>query len=324
MPPARISVVVPVRNEAASIGALAAAFARQTRTPDEIVIVDGGSDDDTRELVRSIVNVDPRWRLICAGPATPGRARNVGARSAAHDWIAFTDAGAWPDPSWLASLARAADESAGAAVVFGHYEPVTDTFFTQCAALAYVAPPRSCAGGVLRGPSTASMLIRRDVWDAAGGFPDLRAGEDLVFFDAIRAGGHPTAWAPDATVHWRLQPTLAATFRRFRAYSRANAEARLQSRWHYGILRYYVILAALALVAAVYDWRFLSAIPALLVARVLRSIWTRAARPRWRVLVNPAVILTVLAIRITIDAATFAGWWDATHISAPGRTARPG
>jgi len=311
MPPERISVVVPVRNEAASIDELAAALARQTRAPDEILIVDGGSDDDTRERVRAIVNADPRWRLINAGPATPGRGRNVGARSATHEWIAFTDAGAWPDGAWLDSLARAAGEDPVAAVVFGHYEPVTDTFFTRCAALAYVPRPRSSPSGVVRGPSTASMLIRRDVWDAAGGFPDLRAGEDLLFFDAIRDGGHATAWAPDATVHWRLQPNLASTFRRFKAFSRANVEGGLESRWHRGILRYYVVAGILAALAAAYDWRLLAAIPALFVGRVVRSIWTRAARPRWRALVNPAVIAAVLAITIAIDAATFAGWWDA-------------
>jgi glycosyltransferase involved in cell wall biosynthesis len=311
MPPHRISVVIPVRNEAATLDELAAAIRAQTRPPDEVIIVDGGSDDGTRERVRAIARADGRWRLVSAGPATPGRGRNVGARSATHEWLAFTDAGAWPEPSWLDALVRAADRDADAAAVYGNYEPITDTFFTRCAALAYVPGKQPRPGGAVRGPSTASMLVRRDVWDAVGGFADLRAGEDLLFFDAVRDAGHTVAWAPDATVHWRIQPTLAATFQRFRTYSRANVEGGLEARWHHAIRRQYIVALGVLALAAVHDWRWLLAVPVLFAARAIRRIWSRGGRSRARALVNPAVFAGVLVVTVVLDAATFAGWWDA-------------
>src|SRR4029079_16232075 len=121
--------------------------------------------------------------------------------------------------------------------------------FTRCAALAYATRLTPRPGGPSRGPATVSMLIRRDVWAAVGGFPDLRAGEDLIFFQKIQAHGARAVWAPDAAVHWRMASTFADTFLRLREYSRANVQGGLERPWHYGVLRQYTVLALFALLA---------------------------------------------------------------------------
>ena len=309
--PIDVSIVVPVRNESDSIDAFTAGLAEQTVTAGEVLFVDGGSTDDTRDRLRAIVKVHPGWRLISAGQATPGRGRNVGARSACMPWIAFTDAGTRADRAWLASLLAAARREPDAQVVWGTFHPVTDTFFTRCAALAYGTRPMPCPGGHSRGPATISMLIRRDLWETVGGFPDLRAGEDLLFFQKIKAHGARAAWAPDATVGWRMQPGFTQTFRRLAEYSRANVKGGLERFWHYGVLRQYVVLSLLAVLAALHDWRWALVIPAAIAARTAKSIWVRAERDRVQTLLNPAVFLTVLAILLTTDMATFAGWAQA-------------
>ena len=319
--PKDVSIVVPVKNESASIDECASALAGQTVTAGEVIFVDGGSTDDTREKVRALAKAHPGWRLVSAGQATPGRGRNVGARSACLPWIAFTDAGTRADPAWLESLLATLRRDPEAVVVWGTFHPVTDTFFTRCAALAYATRPTPRPGGPSRGPTTVSMLIRRDVWEAVGGFPDLRAGEDLIFFQKIAAHAARTAWAPDATVHWRMLPTLAQTFQRLREYSRANVQGGLERLWHYGVLRQYAVLALFAGLAAFHDWRWVLAIFAAFVVRTVRSIWLRAGERRAASVLNPAVLLTVLAILVTTDMATFAGWAQA--ITEKIRT-RPG
>jgi len=65
----------------------------------------------------------------------------VGARNSNSKWIAFTDAGTRSAPDWLASLAENLGDGSAVDVVYGSYEPVVDSFFKECAAIAYIPPP---------------------------------------------------------------------------------------------------------------------------------------------------------------------------------------
>ena len=299
-----MSVVVPIRNESASIATTLEALLGQTHAPEEIIVVDGGSVDDTVERARSISAQHPRVRVIEAGPATPGRGRNVGIGAASTRWVALTDAGR-ADPDWLRELLLAAKGNAAARVVYGEYDPAINSFFTRCAALTYVGARLQAFGGT-RGPATLSMMIDREAWRRAGGFPDVRAGEDLLFFDRLASAGIPAVWAPAARVRWDLQPSFATTFRRFNLYSFHNVRAGLAHRWHYGTARIYLVLAVFGLLAALLDARWWLAFPAVLAARAMKAIWQRRndAPFPW----NPATIAGVMAIMLVVDAATFTGW----------------
>lgn len=306
-----ISLVVPVRDEEASLPALLDSVRRQTRPPDEVILVDGGSTDRTAALARELTRDDARFRVVEAGEATPGRGRNVGVAAASHDWVAFTDAGIKLEPDWLARLAAEVERDPAVEVVYGNFEPVARTFFEGCAAAAYVPPKGRPPAPPCRGRSIASALVRRDVWRRAGGFPDLRAAEDLIFMERVEAAGARTAWAPRAVVRWQLQPTLWRTFRRFMLYSKHNVWAGRQRYWHYGVARLYAVGLVFVALAIIHSAWWLVA-PALgLLARAAKSVAAqREGRPlRWAL--NPARLLTVAAIIIAVDAGTFAGWAQA-------------
>jgi len=260
----KVSVVVPARNEENSIAALIEGLLGQTRPPDEIVICDNGSTDGTARVVESYAGSGAPVRLVRSGPGLPGRGRNVAAAHAAHDWLAFIDAGIRPAPDWLARLVERAEDSPEVAVVYGGWEPVTDSFFKECAAIAYVPPPAEFGGAWMRPRSIASSLMRREVWRRAGGFPEhLRSAEDLLFMNEVERAGWPTAYAPRALVRWDIQPNLWRTFRRFVAYSRHNIRAGLWRDWQAAILRRYALLSAAALPAAALGPRWLWAVPVL-------------------------------------------------------------
>ena len=87
----KITVVVPVRNEESSIYSLLSGLRQQTRPPDEVIIVDGGSTDATSTIVETEINSTSNLRLIRETKALPGRGRNVGARAAANEWLAFIE-----------------------------------------------------------------------------------------------------------------------------------------------------------------------------------------------------------------------------------------
>lgn len=307
-----VSVVVPVRDEEASVPSLVEALKRQTYQPAEVVIVNGGSTDRTAEVVRQLTAGDERFRLLDAGAGTPGRNRNLGAEAAAHEWLAFTDAGARPVAAWLEELVKAAEEEAGAQVVYGNYEPVVGSFFERCAALAYPPPKARRPGGKMtRGPSTASLMMRREVWQELGGFPDLRAAEDLIFMGRVAAAGFRIAWAPGATVWWQMQPTLARTFRRFVLYSKHNVRAGRQWDWHYGVARQYAVAAVFVLLGIVHSPWWLVGLLLWLGARVFKSVWRRREGRGLLWALNPAQLAGVAVILLTIDAATFVGWAQA-------------
>src|ERR1700756_816905 len=135
----RLSLVIPVRDEAATILDLLKSLHSQTLQASEIVIVDGGSLDNTVEILQESAREDSSLHLIEVHDATPGRGRNIGIEAASNDWIALTDAGIWLEPTWLERLAAEVERDPSVNLVFGAYEPQTVTFFQQCAASAYVA-----------------------------------------------------------------------------------------------------------------------------------------------------------------------------------------
>src|SRR3954469_5522760 len=131
----RVSLVVPVRDEATTIDELLTNIVRQTRPPDEMIFVDGGSRDNTVARLRAFDPKGIALRIIEAGEATPGRGRNLGIAAASHDWIVMADAGTRLEPDWLERLLEAHARDAAVEVVYGNFEPVTVSFFTRCAAL---------------------------------------------------------------------------------------------------------------------------------------------------------------------------------------------
>ena len=307
----KVSLVIPMRNEQESLAELLTALQAQTFRADEIILVDGGSTDDTVSLARQLTSDDERFRIIQVGDATPGRARNVGIELARNDWIALTDAGNRAEPQWLEQVVERATSASDVDIVFGNYEPIDESFFTRCAALAYVPAKQLRDGGLVRGPSIVTALMRRDVWTNIGGFPDLRAAEDFIFLNAVEQFHFHVAWSPTATVWWHLQPTLGSTYKKFHTYSRCNVWAGQQRFWHYGIARMYLLALPFLVLALVHNPLWLLVPGAGLVARVFKSIWQRREGRSLGWAINPVRFLMVGLIILTIDAATFAGWIEA-------------
>ena len=308
----KVSVVIPVRDEEASIRELLDSLLAQTRPPDEIVITDGGSLDATPQIIEDYIHSGAPVRLIRAGAALPGRGRNLGAAQASFEWLAFTDAGIRLANNWLEALIAKAEANDATDVVYGSWEPLTNTFFKQCAAIAYVPPPASHDGVVVRPRSIASALLRREAWQAVNGFPeDLRSAEDLVFMDRLQAAGYKTAFEPRAQVYWDLRPTLWSTFKRFLIYSRNNIRAGMFRQWQSTILFRYGVLLGLLIAALVIEpwwvWFPIGVWLLMLVARAAVSIRrNRSCYPAsfFQNLVRGAMVMSLLAV---LDAAAILG-----------------
>jgi len=304
----KVSLIIPMRNEEQSIARLVQSINKQVRPPDEIILVDGGSTDRTVEMAHILTAKDGRYRIIEAGPATPGRGRNVGCQAAQFDWFAFTDAGIELQTNWLYELVKAAESDPKTEVIYGNFEPVQDSFFTRCAAMTYVPMRTPVNGLLLRDPVLPSTLLRRNVMAAIGGFADLRACEDHIMMNAILDKEFKVVRAPKAEVWWSLQPNLWRTFERFRIYSFHNVAAGRLHDWHLGVARNYILIAGILIAA--YVWVPQLAWLALLLqaARAAKYIFQRRRGLSLLAVFNPAQYSLVFVIVTVIDIATFAGW----------------
>jgi GT2 family glycosyltransferase len=305
--PPPVTVVVPLRDESATVDGLLESLVEQSRPPAEIVLVDAGSRDDTVERVRRWSQRSTAIRLLEMGPAHPGQARNAGIAAAHYGWVALTDAGIRVERDWLAELWRAHEAEPGADVIFGHYEPVLREWLGECAALSYVAPCTAVEGRSWRGDSFASVLLRREAWECGGGFPPFRAAEDLIFLERLRSDGCRIVAAPAARVWWELPSGIPATWRRFASYSRHNLIAGRARQWHLGVARLWAAATLIGLAGTILAPGWWLLLPLAMTARACRSIAQRRdgseVRRPWR----PDRIAGVAGLQLLLDVATVWG-----------------
>ncbi len=215
----QVSVVATVYNEQKSIGRLLASLAEQTRLPDEVVICDGGSTDETVRLIREWAEAQGgclgEVKVFVEPGANISRGRNAAIACAAGPLIAVTDAGVRLDKDWLKNLTApwdgAPQDAAEPLAAAGFFVPDCRGVF-ETAMAATVLPLVDDIDPERFLPSSRSVAFLKSAWSAAGGYPEwLDYCEDLIFdfrLNALAAEGNSAfVWRPDALAHFRPQPT---------------------------------------------------------------------------------------------------------------------
>jgi rSAM/selenodomain-associated transferase 2 len=201
-----ISVVIPALDEAALIGATLDDLALISPRV-ECIVVDGGSRDDTVAIARE--------RGVHVVHASPGRGTQmaVGAREATGDVLWFLHADTRPPTGAVASITRAlADERA----VGGNFNLIFDGDSRAARFLTWLYP-RLRWLGLCYGDS--AFFVRRDVYDAVGGFRPLPIFEDLDLLRRLKRAGRFV----------RADDTVVTSSRRFASRSFALTFARWAS-----------------------------------------------------------------------------------------------
>ena len=183
----KITLIITVLNEARSLPMLLDSIAAQTRPPDEVIICDGGSTDNTIELLRA----ERRFpvRVIERPGSNISQGRNAAIAAATGDVIASTDAGVRLDPQWLEKLveplAFSRSGKQGREVCAGFFLPDVHTPF-EVAMGATVLPQLDDVQPEKFLPSSRSVAFTKAAWQAVGGYPEwLDYCEDLVFDFAL-------------------------------------------------------------------------------------------------------------------------------------------
>lgn len=223
--PPRLSVVVPCRDAAATLGGQLAALAAQRWDGEwEVIVADNGSTDGSQAIAEGLRDRLPRLRVLDAAERRgPAHARNRGAAAAAGEAILFCDADDEVAPGWLAAMAEALDrhDLVASRYEFARLNPPTVAGArpeSQSEGLnAYTYPPfLAHAGG-------GGLGVKAALHRAVGGFDEaMRVLEDTDYCWRLQLAGTPLAFVPDAVVHVRSRGDLGGIFRQNLAFGEGN------------------------------------------------------------------------------------------------------
>jgi rSAM/selenodomain-associated transferase 2 len=173
----RLSVIVPMLNEAESIAATLRAL-RAGAPRSEIIVVDGGSTDQSREAAGVLCD------LLIQAPRGRARQLNAGAAAASGEMLAFVHADTLVPSTFAGDIEAAMDDPA---VVGGRFDVALDAPGPVYRIIGLLISQRSRLSRT--GTGDQAIFVRRRVFESLGGFPEIDICEDLDFTRRLKRAG---------------------------------------------------------------------------------------------------------------------------------------
>ena len=249
----RYSIIVPVFNRPDEVAELLESLCRQTMNDFEVIIVEDGSDIESRDVCQRFKN---RLDIIYYAKENggPGMARNTGAEHASGEYLIILDSDVVLPEGYMQAIddelrRQPCDAFGGPDAAHPDFTPVQK-------AISYSMTSFFTTGGIRGGkkkldkfyPRSFNMGIRREVYRALGGFSQMRFGEDIDFSYRICEAGYTTRLFPEAWV-WHKRRT---DFRKFyrQVYNSGIARINLEKR-HPGTMKAVHLLPAVFTVGTI-------------------------------------------------------------------------
>lgn len=224
-----LSIVVPVLNEAAMIAEALEALAPARARGAELIVVDGGSRDDTVERARPLAD-----RVVSA-PRGRGSQMNAGAASARGDVLLFLHADTrLPHDADCGML----DGLAASHRAWGRFDVTIEGQHPLLRGIALMMNLRSRLTGIATGDQ--AMFMTRKAFEQAGGFPDIALMEDIVMSKRLKRFGRPLCLSERVTTSGRrweqrgVVRTIVLMWRLRLAFFLGAEPAALARRYGYG------------------------------------------------------------------------------------------
>jgi GT2 family glycosyltransferase len=220
-----VSVVIPTRNAAVTLGDQLGALAGQDFThPFEVIVVDNASTDGSAAVANAWRSRMPNLRVECCDRIGANAARNAGVKAARAPRVVTCDADDVVDTSWVRHLS----EALGTWSIVGGSTRVD--LLNDAEAIRRRRNPVETelpkAFGAYPYGLGASLGFRRDLFDALDGFDEeFRYGADEIDFCwRARHAGFEIGFVPDAVIQYRLRGTTRESMRQTFVYAQADIQ----------------------------------------------------------------------------------------------------
>lgn len=301
----KLSLITTVFNEQNTIIKFLQSVFEQSKLPDEIIIVDGGSTDNTLSEISKfkfpkIENTPNIKILFKKGNRSIGR--NEAIKNAKGEIILSSDAGNVLDKYWIENIIKPFNNKQ-VDVVAGYYKGVSKNIF-QKSLIPYVLVMEDKINEKEFLPAARSMAFKKTIWKKAGGFDErLSHNEDYAFAHKLKAINAKIAFEKKAIVNWIPRKNLKEAFIMFFRFAFGDGES--------GILRDKVLLIfarctfylyLITLFFLIKSLLLLSLISIFSVAYILWSI-----NKNYRYVKNPKAFIFLPILQIISDIAVLAG-----------------
>ncbi|MCU1426463.1 MAG: putative glycosyl transferase [Actinomycetia bacterium] len=317
-----LSVVIPVRNDAAHLaGAVAAVLAQDYPRPFEVVLGVGPSDDGTEEVAATLAQHEPRVRVVANPEGGTAAGLNVAIAASSGDVVARVDGHCELSPGYLRRAVETL-RATGADNVGGVQEAIGSTPFERAVAAAMtsrfgVGNARFHYGGDA-GPTDTVYLgvFSRDALRRVGGFDeDLVRNQDYELNWRLRDSGGTVWFDPELRVKYRPRPSLAGLARQYFEYGQWKREMLRRHprslRWRQAVPPVALVGNAVGVVVGLLFDRRALAVPAIYAAATLAASATAGSGED-----------RAVAARLPLVFVTMHNAWGAGFIVGPKRPRR--
>lgn len=319
------SIIIPVYNRPDEVRELLESLTKQSYRDFEVVIVEDGSSVKCDEEAAQFSNrLDITYHVVPNGG--PAKARNIGATLSRGDYLIILDSDVVLPSQYLYEVHKAVMETHADA--FGGPDAASQDFLPMQKAINYAMTSFITTGGIRGGkkkmdkfyPRSFNLGCRKEVYNALGGFSDMRFGEDIDFSLRLFKGGYKVLLFPEAFVYHKRRVDLKKFFKQ--VHNSGIARIHLETR-HPGSMKAVHTLpalftlgcAALLVLACFSLWALL---PLLLLAFI---IWVDAVGQTR----SPKIALMAVAASyvqlLGYGSGFIRAWWNKYVLRKPEFTA---
>jgi glycosyltransferase involved in cell wall biosynthesis len=272
----KYSIIMPVKNEEDNIRKAVQILFDQTFPPDEIIVVDAGSTDNTLNVLQELQSINSVLKIIKLNHAYPGAARNAGIRQAKNEIILMIDAGVYAGKNWAEQLLIVMKNNPDTDVVFGRVCSITNTFFEKCCGITMGFSSFNTVkmdGIKFKTHAIPSSAIRKRVWENVGGFLDhVYAAEDFMFISKIKQGNYRIRYAPEAKIHWLQKQTFKEIFRVGIREGRDLCILKIQGKFILKLVIFNSLLLVFAVMGTLLNYKYFLCMLSILLLRLVQRL----------------------------------------------------